>query len=71
MIDRLEYRGLTGTVEYCNEDNIYHGKVIGLPGVLITYHGEDLDSLMTDFYEAVDFYLLPSLDDTTPYKIAL
>lgn len=70
MIDRLEYKGLVGTVEYCQEDNIYHGKVIGLPGVLIMYHGADLDSLKDDFREAIDFYLLPSQDDTAPYKMA-
>jgi len=71
MIDRLEYKGFIGTVEYCNEDNIFHGKVIGLPNVLIMYHGEDLDSLKADFREAVDFYLLPSEDDKKPYGVAL
>ena len=53
----LEYKGYLGTVEYSKEDDILHGKVIGIRG-LLSYEGNSLENLKKDFYEAVDFYLL-------------
>jgi len=57
MINCIEYKGYIGTVEYCDEDNIFHGKVMDIPKSLILYHGDNLESLKKDFHEAVDFYL--------------
>jgi len=57
MNKQLEYKGFVGTVEYCDTDNIFHGKVIGLPNTLINYHGDTMQSLYDDFVEAVNFHL--------------
>lgn len=53
----LKYKGYTGTVEYCEEDNCLYGKVLGMGGNCITYEGLSIDELKTDFEGAVDFYL--------------
>ncbi len=52
----LEYKGYYGTVEYSAKDNILFGKVIGVNG-LISYEGDSVQNLKTDFEEAVDDYL--------------
>ena len=56
MNNTLEHKGYHGTVEYSAEDNILHGKVIGITG-LISYDGESLIELTACFIEAVDDYL--------------
>jgi len=63
MSNTVKYKGFIGTVEYCDEDKIFFGRVQGLPKTMISYHGSDLESLKKDFIEAVEFHLLP--DDTT------
>ncbi len=52
----LEYKGYYGTVEYSAKDNILFGKVSGING-LISYEGDSIQSLKTDFEEAIDDYL--------------
>ena len=52
----LEYNNYLGTVEFSLESNVFHGKVIGIDG-LISYEGHDLDSLRQDFEVAIDEYL--------------
>ncbi len=52
----LEYKGYYGTVEYSAKDNILFGKIIGVNG-LISYEGDSVQNLKTDFEEAVDDYL--------------
>ena len=52
----LEYRDYLGTIEYALEGNVFHGKVIGIDG-LIAYEGNNPDSLHKDFIEAIDDYL--------------
>jgi predicted HicB family RNase H-like nuclease len=61
---KLEYKGYVGTVNFCEEDNLYHGKIEGLPKTYINYHGESMEKLKKDFMEAVDFFLLPSEDSS-------
>jgi predicted HicB family RNase H-like nuclease len=52
----LEYKGYFGTVEYSEADNVLHGKVMGIKG-LISYEGISLEALTGDFQDAVDFYI--------------
>jgi len=70
MNNLLEYKGYQGTVEYSAGDNILHGKVVGIRG-LISYEGESLASLQSDFREAIDHYLScceeEGLQPVTPY----
>jgi len=67
MNNFLEYKGFCGTVEYSAEDDLLHGTVIDLPNVLIMYDGKCLESLKRDFREAIDFYLLPDVDEGETY----
>ena len=67
MSNTLEYNGFVGTIEYCSEDKIYFGRVPGLPKTMISYHGDDLESLKKDFIEAVEFHLLPDDEDIAEY----
>ena len=53
----LRYKGYTGSVEYSEEDKCLYGKVLGIRGNLISYEGETIDEITTDFHEAVDSYL--------------
>ena len=56
MKNQLNYKGFKGTVEYSEEDDCLFGRVLGIDG-LTMYFGNFLESLKTDFYEAVDFHL--------------
>jgi len=56
MKNMLTYNGYFGSVEYCEVDNILHGKIIGINDS-ITYHGDSVKSLKKSFIEAVDDYL--------------
>ena len=57
----IEYNGYLGTVEFALEGNVFHGKVIGIDG-LISYEGHNLDSLRQDFEEAIDDYFVMCKD---------
>ena len=63
MNNILEYKGYKGTIEYCDVDKIYHGKVVELPKTYINYHGHSIEELTKDFREAIDFYLLPECNN--------
>lgn len=53
----LKYKNYIGSVEYDAEGNCLFGKVLGMGSVCITYEGNSVDELKTDFEGAVDFYL--------------
>jgi len=56
MIGDLHYKDYVGSIEYSEEDNILYGKVLGIRS-LILYEGKDVNELLNDFHQAVDFYL--------------
>ena len=56
MNNTLEHKGYYGTVEYSSTDKVFHGKVIGIKG-LISYEGKSVDELNNDFISAIDEYL--------------
>ena len=56
MNNLLEYKDYFGTVEYSAEDNVLYGKVVGIKG-LVSYEGNSVEELRTDFEAAVDDYL--------------
>jgi len=56
MNDILEYKGYYGTVEFSDADNVFFGEVIGIRG-LISFEGENLESLKEDFEGAIEEYL--------------
>jgi predicted HicB family RNase H-like nuclease len=71
MSNMLEYKDYCGTVEYSAVDNVLHGKVLGIRG-LISYEGDSLQSLKDDFEGAIDDYLESCAEDglepQKPYK---
>ena len=56
MNNVLEYKGYCGSVEFSATDNILFGSVIGIDG-LISYEGDNVQSLKDDFEGAVNEYL--------------
>ena len=56
MKNLLNYKGYFGSVEFSDEDNIFHGRIIGIND-RITYEGDNVKSLRQDFNAAVDEYL--------------
>ena len=54
----LKYKGYTGSVDYCEEDNCLYGKVLGMSKDMITNEGQDVNELRKDFEGAIDDYLI-------------
>jgi predicted HicB family RNase H-like nuclease len=52
----MYYGGYAGSVEYSEEDAVFHGKVLGLRA-LISFEGESENAVAEDFRNAVDEYL--------------
>ena len=55
-MDYLQYKGLKGTIEYSEEDNVLCGRLL-VKGDMISYEGETVKALEEGFHEAVDGYL--------------
>ncbi|MDR1898160.1 MAG: type II toxin-antitoxin system HicB family antitoxin [Prevotellaceae bacterium] len=56
-MNKLEYKGYRGSVEYSAEDNCFFGKVLGMNKASITYEGNTLEELTNDFKAGIDSYL--------------
>ena len=56
-MDKLEYKGYYGSIEYSKEDDCLFGKVSGMPNNLISYEGNTATELYADFKDAIDAYL--------------
>ncbi|KPU43926.1 HicB family protein [Oxobacter pfennigii] len=56
MSNFIHYRDYIGSVEFSEEGEIFHGKVIGIKD-LISFEGDSVKSLIEDFHNAVDEYL--------------
>jgi predicted HicB family RNase H-like nuclease len=56
-MDKLEYKGYFGSIEYSKEDNCLYGKVLGMQRNLISYEGNTASELEEDFIGAIDTYL--------------
>ena len=61
-MNKLEYKGYYGSIEYSNEDDCLFGKVLGMPDNLISYEGNTASELYTDFKDAIDTYLDSSIN---------
>ena len=55
-MNKLTYKGYTGTIKASIEDNCLHGHILFIDDV-ITYEGNTVDDIKTSFVEAVDHYL--------------
>jgi predicted HicB family RNase H-like nuclease len=56
MSSYIHYRDYTGSIDFSEEDEVFHGKVIGIKN-LISFEGESVQTLTEDFHNAVDEYL--------------
>ncbi|MDR2963478.1 MAG: type II toxin-antitoxin system HicB family antitoxin [Bacteroidales bacterium] len=56
-MNKLEYKGYFGTIEFSLEDNCFFGKVIGMPHNHIGYEGNTAEELYQDFKDGIDSYL--------------
>ena len=56
MRDMMEHKGYHGSVHYNDEDRVFYGKLEFIRG-LISYEGQDVQSLRAAFEEAVEDYL--------------
>ena len=52
----LHYKNYTGSVEFSEEDAVFHGKIIGIKA-LISFEGDSVSAITNDFHKAVDEYL--------------
>src|SRR5690606_18797002 len=57
MKDVLAYKDYYGTVSYSAEDELLHGRIIGIND-LVTYEAESAAGLKQAFHEAVDDYIV-------------
>jgi len=56
MNDILEYNGYYGSVHFSSEDEVFHGKLLGIDD-LVTFEGSSVRELKRSFKEAVNDYL--------------
>lgn len=56
MSNMLSYKGYFGSVQFSEEDRVFHGKMEFIRS-LVNYEGTNVDELETAFREAVDDYL--------------
>jgi len=52
----LHYKGYAGSIEFSEEDMVFHGKVIDIKP-LISFEGDSVVTIIEDFRDAVDEYL--------------
>lgn len=57
-MNTMTYKGFTARVDFDERDNLFVGRVLGLPETeRISFHGETVAELTRDFHNAIDFYL--------------
>ena len=57
MKNTIKYKGYVGTVEYSQEDECLHGRIVGIHDI-ISYEGESVTEIIRAFEEAVDDYII-------------
>lgn len=55
-MNTMSHKGYTARVEYDERDNIFVGRILGIHGI-ISFHGETVSGLRTEFEHAVNDYL--------------
>jgi len=53
----FEYKGYYGNIEYSANDKRFYGFVLGMTKDSITYEGDTIEELETDFRDAIESYL--------------
>jgi predicted HicB family RNase H-like nuclease len=52
----LHYKNYISSVEFSEEDGVFHGHVVGIKS-LISFEGDSVSAITEDFHNAVDEYL--------------
>ena len=55
-MNTMSHRGYTARVEYDERDNILVGRLLGIRSI-ISFHGQTVAELRSEFEQAVDDYL--------------
>ena len=55
-MNTLKYKGFIGSVEFCEEDKVFFGKIEDIDG-LVNYEGNSLTEAEKAFHEAVNDYI--------------
>ena len=56
-MNTMTHKGYTARVEYDERDNLFVGRILGIRA-MISFHGETVAELRTEFIAAVDDYLV-------------
>ena len=56
MNNLMEYRGYSSKIEYSDEDEVFHGKIIDING-LVSFEGTTVEELKKEFRDAVDRHI--------------
>jgi predicted HicB family RNase H-like nuclease len=56
MKDLLKYQDFSGTVQFSAEDEVFHGKIVGIDD-LVTFEGQSVEELKNSFHNAIEDYL--------------
>ena len=56
-MSNLKYKDYMGSVEYSEEDDCLHGRVLGISKAVITYEGNTIDELRSDFIAGIEHYI--------------
>lgn len=67
MSNTLEYKGYSGSAEYSADDEVFHGKLLGIRD-LVSYESDTAKGLKAVFEEAVDDYLTASEKPEMPFR---
>ena len=55
-MNTMNYKGYTARIEYDERDNIFAGRILGIRNI-ISFHGETVAQLRTEFEHAIKDYL--------------
>jgi predicted HicB family RNase H-like nuclease len=55
-MNTMTYKGYTARIKYDERDNIFVGRILGIRGI-VSFHGETVAELRTEFEHAVRDYL--------------
>ncbi len=50
------YKGFTGTIEFDEDDCVFHGQIVGIRGIVM-YEAKTAEELLKAFRDSVDDYL--------------
>ena len=55
MTKILSHAGFTGSIEYCTDSEVFHGKLLSIDD-LVLYEAQNEENLKSSFLEAVEDY---------------